>query len=328
MTDYKSAYRKQLEDAQARMAGSTEVFFDASKSLQDRLEAFKNFGTFNEEEHIRKGMEILHDDTQPEDLRAAILEGLINEVSRNEKLMDEVIVILRDASAPVKLRRAALTVLQASSFSSSIFPVKRPAYLNALRDLIDSADPILKQSAMEHLAMNNDSYIQSRLVEGLKEPDKEITPPEVAIQLLSYDLHAEHFPILREIAENPPNVRSKKEALRNLAADPDSRDLLLQNLQDPTVDPETRHVCAVALETVLPGDAQPYAKAIILDENEDEELKTAMLNTLTYSVETNALNDSEFKHKLENAKQQIASPNFKAVYSQYKSAAEQIKKNK
>jgi len=325
MADYKNKFRERLEVAQKQGAKSIDVFFDQSRNVQERLAAIKNFGTFNEHEHVQNALGILSDNNQNEDIRTAALEGLINEVGNNEKLMDEVISILKGESAPVKLRRAALSVLQANSFTSDVFSSKRPAYLDALRTVIDDDDKLLKQAAMEYLAMSNDSYLQARLIEGLNDPKKKITRPEVAIQLLSYDLHADHFPILRKLVENPPNSRTKKEALRNLAADPASKDLLLQTLQNKAEDPEIRHVSAVALESLSPGEVQSHAKKIILDDNENEELKAAMLNTLTFSADTGVLNDPDFENKLDSTHPQISSPNLKKMYSKFKSVVKQSK---
>jgi hypothetical protein len=194
-----------------------------------------------------------------------------------------------------------------------------PAYLDALRSVIDDEDKALRETALESLALRSDEYVQRRLIEGLNDPGKEIIKPEVAIQLLSYDLHADHFPILRRIAENPPNARTKKEALRNLAADANSQGLLVKTLEDKNEDPETRHVCAVALQSLHPESLRPIAKDLILDENEDEELKAALLNTLRHTEDPKALgNDTEFEKKLDVVGQHCKSPNLKKVYSEYK----------
>jgi hypothetical protein len=328
MADYKESYLQELEAAQKQRDHFMEVFLDASRPIPERLAAFSEFGTFDTEQHVQEALQIFRDVNQDENLRAAALQGLIGRVSNDEALMDETIAMLQDTSAPAVLKQAALMVLQASSFSSPIFPDKRPAYLNALRKAVDKDDPVLKQAAMEYLALSNDGYIQRRLVEGLNDPKKEITKPEVAVQLLSYDLHADHFPILRKIAENPPNARAKKEALRNLGADPGSKDLLLRTLQNPNEDPEVRHACAVALEALNPGTVQSYAKDLVLDQSEDEELKAAMLNTITYSSDPGALNDRGFENKLDDAKEQRKSPALKKMYTEYKTVAQQNRSKK
>ncbi len=328
MTDYKTQIKDQLETAQKQNINAIDIFLNQSIPESERLAAFKNSGIFKNADHVHKALEILRNKNQQVDIRAASLKGLIHEVSINDELMDEVISILNNTSEPVELRIVALSVLQATSFSSTIFPLKRPAYMNALRKLIDEKDSRLKEPAMEYLAVNKDSYIQSRLLEGLEDSSKKITEPEVAIQLLSYDLHAEHYPVLRKIANNSSNKNSKKEALRSLAADSESKDLLWKTLRDKSEDPEIRHVCAVALESLKPGEIQAYAKEVILDDGENSDLKTAMLNTLTYSAESGALSDVDFEKKLDDTEKHNSSPGYKKMYSEFKSIAQRIKSKK
>lgn len=322
MADYKTELREQIEASKRQRADAIRIFLDVTAPDAERLKAFKNFGTFNEEAEVQKALQIMSAESQNEEIRAAALEGLINEVSSNEKLMDEVISILNNDKRPVKLRNAALSVLQASSFSSGVFPSKRPAYFNALRKVVVEQNS-LREPAMEYLAMSNDAFIQSKLIEGLNKPEVAITKPEIAIQLLAYDLHAEHFPVLRRIAENPPNLQSKKQALRNLAADPQSKDLLWKTMQNQAEDPEVRHACAVALEVLNPGEIQAFAKKLILDDKENEELKAAMLNTLTFSMNTATLHDADFNKKLTDKLKRFTSPSLKKMYAEFKNSAEQ-----
>ncbi|MCP3418595.1 hypothetical protein NLM16_31245 [Bradyrhizobium brasilense] len=47
-------------------------------------------------------------------------------------------------------------------------------------------------------------YAQKTLLEGLKNP-KALLPPEKALQLLSYDVHAEAYSAERDILKKPPN---------------------------------------------------------------------------------------------------------------------------
>ena len=70
------------------------------------------------------------------------------------------------------------------------------------------------------LAQQKDGFAQKKLLEGLQDPSKALVPPEKALQLLGYDVHAAGFRAARTILENPPNPVAKQEALRLLAADP------------------------------------------------------------------------------------------------------------
>jgi HEAT repeat protein len=319
MADYKDQLRKEIEDASNENEELIGIFLDESRPVKERLDAFEKAGTFNQEDHVKKALAIMRKASENDEIRAAALKGLVRELKRNEQLTDQVIAIIKDKSFADVLRIAALSVAQINTFSSLLLESKMPAYTDALRTIIDDENRALRETAIESLALKSDEYVQRRLIEGLNNPEKEIIRPEVAIQLLSYDLHADHFPILRRLAENPPNPRTKKEALRNLAADANSQDLLVRTLEDKNEDPETRHVCAVALQSLHAGSLDRIAKGLILDENEDEELKTALLNTLIHTEDQSSLNnDTEFEKKLDVVEQHGKSRNLKKVYSQYK----------
>jgi HEAT repeat protein len=145
--------------------------------------------------------------------------------------------------------------------------------------LIDDPSRSIRESAIEHLAMNQDEYVQRRLIEGLEDPKKRIAKPEKAVQLLSYDLHAEHFPLLRRLAQEPPNQKTRMEALRNLGADAASADLLRAALANESEDPEVRHLSAVALQRIDPAGFEAEADRIVGEEGVEPELKVALLNT-------------------------------------------------
>src|ERR1700754_2326688 len=98
--------------------------------------------------------------------------------------------VLRDRSQPIKVRLAALQSLQAATFAVLEFEPHREDYLATLRELVDDPDEELRQRVLGILAREKDGYVQKRLLDGLKNPKKALLPPEKALQLLSYDVHA------------------------------------------------------------------------------------------------------------------------------------------
>ena len=318
MSKYKDRLKSQVKKASQENTAFLQTFFDDTKSVEDRLRAFEQVGTFSNEDDVNKAIALFRDADQNTALRAAALEGLIYHIGDEESLMDEIIALVDNQEAAVELRTAAISVMQANSFSSPIYPSKQPAYHNALKSVIDDQDDNLKSAAMEYLALVGDEYVQRRLLEGLEDAKQQLTQPEVAIQLLSYDLHADHFPVLRKIAKEPPNPESKKEALRNLAADTESKDLLTEVMKDAKEDPELRHLCAVALQQQTPDEVNAYAKEVILNAEEDESLKAAMLNTLKHSAAPAVLReDQEFNEQLKKAQGEYKSNELKKMYNQY-----------
>jgi hypothetical protein len=324
MSNYKESVLRKLETASQERRKAIDTFFDESKSTEERLKAFKKCGTFVEEADVAKALRILKDKQRNEDsVRASAIHALVNYAAENEKFQDELIGYLSNPEESEDIKDAALSVLQSNMFSSASFSAKRPAFINSLRNLVQhnksSGRGSVKERSAEFLALEKDEFIQRTLVEGLENPEKKIVEPEVAIQLLSYDLHSNLYPLLRNIVQNPPNQRAKKEALRNLASDSSSADLLLKTLNDKKEDKEIRHVCAVGLQSLQPERLQSSLKSILTDKDEDEDLKVALLNTLNYTTDTRSTDeDTEFQSKLDLTQKESKSEEMKETYRKYR----------
>ena len=283
-SDYKNRQLQALAAASDEARGNLETAFDTSKSVKRRLTALSSLGSISDPTYVQRAIELIDNRRASAEVRAALLNKIAGYVGRDEDLLDWSTGILAERGQPEQVREAALRVLQINSFSSPTVLALRPRYLSTLRGLIDDPSSSIRNSAIEVLAMNQDEYVQRRLIEGLEDPTKRITKPEKAVQLLSYDLHAEHFPVLRRLAQNPPNQKTRMEALRNLGADAASADLLREALANDSEDPEVRHLCAVALQRIDPTGFETEADRIIGEAGVEPELKVALLNTKLHTA--------------------------------------------
>ena len=151
--------------------------------------------------------------------------------------------------------------LQASLWSNSNLGARTTS--QRLRAVATDADPELRQRVLGLLAREKDGFAEKRLLEGLQQPEKALVPPEKALQLLSYDIHAEAYPVARMIVKNPPNEEAKREALRLLAADASSKPLFERILNDKEETKENRQLSASALQAIAPdSDADTCARIV------------------------------------------------------------------
>jgi len=232
--------------------------------------------------------------------RVAAFAGVARAICDDKEKLDDVINVLKDTQSPQAVRLAALRALQSASFSVVKFTPCRPEYLAALRSLIDDPDPEVRQRVLGILAREQDGYTQQRLLEGLQQPEKALVPPEKALQLLSYDIHADAYPVAREIANKPPNPAARREALRLLAADPASAATFEGILQDKNEPLEIRQLSASALHSLAPKKMQAYARDIVLDDSESDELKTTSLTALTNFGDEAAVSEDDPLQKMVN----------------------------
>jgi hypothetical protein len=213
--------------------------------------------------------------------RLAAMGTTIQEICADDDKLQAMLNLLRDTTEPTAVRLAAMQALQAASFSVVKFESCRPDYLAALRAVATDPDAEIRQRALGHLAREKDGFAQQRLLAGLQEPEKALVSPEKALQLLSYDIHAEAYSAARKIVSNPPNPAARREALRLLAADAASRPVFEQILRNKKEAPDVRQLSASALQALAPESLQTHARAILLDNSEPDALRTTSLTALT-----------------------------------------------
>jgi hypothetical protein len=222
------------------------------------------------------------DPTQSLKKRVAALEALGWQICADKQIWSAVLDMVRDTAAPSELRLAALAVVQSASFDANGFAPLRPDYLRTLRAVGSDPDTELRQRALGMLAREHDAATQTLLMAGLKDPGMALVPPEKALQLLSYDVHTEAYPIAREIARNPPNPLARREALRLLAADADSAPMFEKLLKDKKEAIEVRQLAASALHQLAPKRLASCARDITLDAAEAADIKAVSLTALTF----------------------------------------------
>ena len=202
-------------------------------------------------------------------------------VCQSDDDLQAMLNVLRDKDEPVQVRMAALQSLQTASFSVVEFESCRSDYIATLRKIASDADPELRQRALGILAREKDGFAQKKLLEGLQDSEKALVSPEKALQLLSYDVHSEAYPVARAIAGKAPNVAARREALRLLAADATSAPLFEKLLRDKDELREIRQISASALQSLKPEKLQAHAREILLDASEYDDIQATSLTALT-----------------------------------------------
>lgn len=209
------------------------------------------------------------------------MANVTQSICEDDDSLQAMLKVLRDPNEPTPVRLAALQALQAASFAVIEFESCRGDYTAALRAVVTDPDPEIRQRVLGLLARRKDGFVQQKLLAGLQDPDKALVPPEKALQLLSYDVHAEAYPIARMIVSKPPNEAAKIEALRLLGADASSKPLFERLLRDKDETKEIRQVSASALQSIAPETFQAHARAMLLDTKEYDDIQATSLTALT-----------------------------------------------
>src|SRR5215216_5108576 len=252
-SEYRRQYAEELKRQTEGQPGYQE-FLEKSNSRSQRHSALAAGTSPLTEEELAASLDILRDQKEEPTLRASALRAIGWEIGNREESINVLLELLQDKTQPREVRVAALQALQMLAFISPLFMSKRPEFLAALRTIVDDPDGAIRQAALEILAMEKDEYGQRRLNEGLDDPSRALVSPEKAVQLLGQDVHADLYPRLREMIQNPPS--------------PESRELLVGLLKDKDEDLKIRTFSAVALQSLDPAEFTEQAREIVLDNTE------------------------------------------------------------
>lgn len=317
-----SAYRQQLmvelATTQEQVDANCVIALEGTKSDEEREAAIRNVAGCLNADNVTKMLDLVYDVGASAALRSAAIRATSGETRHDEEYIQSLFSILEDSDEPVVMRAAVLDVLEQSRFHSPLFRTMRAEYHATLRTLIDDKDKSLRHRAIEILAYENDEYVQSRLVESIEARSNRLIGITQAIQLLSSDLHAENSDLLTRIVIDPPSRSAKVAAIRAIAADSSSKELLAEHLRDKDEDREVRHAVATALCAVAPDDFEDLAKEIVFDEDDYEDLQALTLTALNYCADTKALyKDLDFHQRVKRLTQKAIHPELKQAAATY-----------
>ena len=210
-------------------------------------------------------------------------------VIESDKDLQAMLAVLVNPDEPIEVRLAALQALQAASFSVVAFESCRSDYVAALRKAATDANKELRQRVLGILMRDQDGFAQKKLLDGLKDPGNALVPAEKALQLLSYDVHADAYEAAREIVKKPPTDGAKREALRLLAADTKAAPIFEKVLRDKKELRANRQIAASALHSLNPEKFQQYARKIVLDKSDYDDIRATSLVALEQFGDEEAL---------------------------------------
>ena len=228
----------------------------------------------------RTGLSVAFSAKRPSKQRVAALALAPLAVCDSDRNLQSVLRLLRDTNEPVEVRLAAMDTLATAAFSVVAFEPCRNDYVAALREVSQDSNPTVRESALGLLVGEKDAYAQRKLVEGLKEPEKALVPPEKALQLLGSDIHAESYAVAREIVSKPPSEIAKREALRVLSADAASAPLFEKLLRDKNELRAIRQIAASALHAIDPKKLQAHARELLLDDSDYDDIRATSLTAV------------------------------------------------
>jgi hypothetical protein len=257
------------------------------------VEELSALPTLTAQEDIQELLALVYDKSKSIELRVLALGKTGTAVLQDQGIFERLLSILQDVTEASAFRLAVLDFFKTSNFLEAKFNKYLPMYLNVLRKLTGDPLPEIRDEVMEILAKKKDEYVQRKILEGLNNPEKALVPSERAVQLLGYDLHADQYPLLRKIIQESKSAITRIEAVRILALDPNSEELLYKLLLDKNELKGIRSFSALAVHKFAPGKFKKFALEAILDSKEYEDLKSLILISIHQDAQipNNSLGD-------------------------------------
>lgn len=207
--------------------------------------------------------------------------------------------ILADEAASPEHKVTAIERLGGATFQPVRFAPFHAEYVERLRELAVGEDRQLRFLALDRLTLDDDEVGKRLLRESLEGSRPPLVPPATATRFLARDEHGDAAPLFRELARTG-SVRVREQALRALAADPESVELLATISSDKTERPKVRELAAMSLKANSPERFAQVARDLVLDEADDDRLRTAALSALAFTPEAaDALDGEAFQEDLD-----------------------------
>jgi hypothetical protein len=208
-------------------------------------------------------------------------------IGESKPITLRVLRLIGDPKQPEELRLAALQTFRSVTFSMRATADWRPTYLDTLRRVAQNENNAVSERALHVLAQEQDAWALETMQKGLREPKEARVSPLHAIQYLAPEDHGDHFDVLRRLASKNRSQKVRVEAIRGLASDPDSRDLLLELVRDPKEGASVRQAALLSLRILDPEAYRAQASRIIEDTGENDTLRAASITTLRLDTDPN-----------------------------------------
>jgi hypothetical protein len=231
----------------------------------------------------------------------------------------QLLATLRDAAQPVAARIAALKAISAARFLGGPFAPYRVDFLNTLRQLAQPGiDRELCESALAILAVEKDPDAQQRLRSGLQTPQSALVSPASALQLLSYDDHANVADLALDVFHKAVDLATKEAALRVLATDAKSQDLFAKLLQDKSQPRSLRALSVTGLNYLNPPNLAELAQKIVKDPTDYEDIRASALGALANTPLHHVIRDNaDFLNEVKTLGAQSPLTNLRAAAGRF-----------
>ena len=286
-TDSKSKLNQEIQSFRTEVFNATGVFLNTQNNIKSRVDAISKYPFIYDKQQIEDVRKIVVDNRADPILRSTGLNKLINIVSEDDDLSNNIFNWVQDKTVAKELRLEALNTLKILSFSGFAMASKNQQFLTVARNLTSDSDISFRRFALEYLMGHGDSFAQGLLISQLDKGKTDLLPTVDILRLLALNPHGDFLPTVFKVFKSPPNKESKIEAMTILGNYLPAKDLIVSLLLDKRQSNDLRVIALGTINSSYPGEFAKFTEKILIDDTESENIKVSAVYMEMYRRKSN-----------------------------------------
>lgn len=235
-----------------------------------------------------------------------------------ETNIERLLTIAADVSEAVAVRVQAIDRLNEIAFDLQAFAPYNARFIALLKQLCTDKSATIRLAAFRRLSLSLDRETRDLLQQSVLDQSKKLIPDKAAATLLSFDAHVSSRDTLRSLTEHA-DAAVRRVAIRGLAGDSGSADLLEAIAVDTNEDSKVRQSAALSLKVASPKRFAALAKQVVVDDSEDDGLRSLAMSALAHGAEVrNIASSADFSRELDAVSEKAKSRSLKKSIKLFK----------
>lgn len=272
----------EIEAAQQANFKGFEVFFNSASPASTRINAISTFSGIFDEKQKAQAAELVLNPKEAATIRAAALTHLTDQVIKDEKLWNQVLIWVQNPASGKELRDAALFTLEMLSFSALGVDEKRIETNKTLRTLTRDPDIRFRRFALAYLAAHGDTFTQSLLIDQLERKSVELVPTAEAMGILALNIHGDYLPTFNKVFQNPPDSASLRHGIMFLGNYLPAKEKIGSLFKNKNQNLDIRELALLSLLKNYPDEADALSVTVLNDKLEPPTFKILVIMNAMY----------------------------------------------
>jgi hypothetical protein len=243
------------------------LFINSSLSPEERIKAIQNHFTIYDEGQKNEFKKIVLSGAERPEIRAMGLNKIYDEVIKDKKLYDQVIMWLSEPQTPKVLRNETLNLVGNLSFSYL------PGIIDAYYTMLNDPEITYRQFAFNKLVSNGDVRAQKMLIDGLNDRNAALIDPLTSMSILSVSPKKDYYPAVYKYVLDAGKEEERVMAIQIIGGYKEAKGTLLSIFQSQREKSIFRESALLSFYSSNKKETVGYLPRLLRDESASSNLK-------------------------------------------------------